>query len=74
MPLGAALFRRYWIWRRGKVIEGINAEYARAVTEAIQAIDPSVKVLCTGGFQHASAIAGRDPLRRLRRRDHRRGR
>ena len=58
MPLGAALFRRYWAWRRGKVIEGINAEYARAVTQAIREIDPSVKVLCTGGWQHASAIAG----------------
>jgi 2,4-dienoyl-CoA reductase (NADPH2) len=58
MPLGAALFRRYWIWRRGKIVEGINEEYARAVTEAIQAIDPTVKVLCTGGWQHASAIAG----------------
>ncbi len=58
MPFGAALFRRYWLWRRGKVIEGINADYARAVTERVRAIDPSVKVLCTGGWQHASAIAG----------------
>ena len=57
-PLTGALFRRYWIWRRGKVIEGINLDYASAVTEAIRKIDPSVKVLCTGGFQHASVIAG----------------
>jgi 2,4-dienoyl-CoA reductase-like NADH-dependent reductase (Old Yellow Enzyme family) len=57
-PIGAALFRRYWIWRRGKVIEGINAEYARAVTEAVRAIDPTIMVLCTGGWQHASAVAG----------------
>ena len=57
-PLAGALFRQYWIWRRGKVIEGINADYAHAVTEAVRKIDPSVKVLCTGGFQHASKIAG----------------
>ena len=57
-PVGAALFRRYWLWRRGKVIEGINAEYSRAVTEAIRAVDDSVKVLVTGGWQHADAIAG----------------
>ncbi|MCA8880530.1 MAG: NADH:flavin oxidoreductase [Rhodobacteraceae bacterium] len=57
-PLGAILFRRYWLWRRGKIIEGINADYARAVTEAVRAVDPSVKVLVTGGWQHADAIAG----------------
>ncbi len=57
-PVTAALFRRYWIWRRGKIIEGINAEYAAEVTKAIRAVDPSVKVLVTGGFQHADAIAG----------------
>ncbi len=57
-PIGAKLFHRYWLWRRGKVVEGINADYSRAITEAVRAIDPSVKVLCTGGFQHASAIAG----------------
>jgi len=56
-PILAPLFRRYWVWRRGKVIEGINAEYARAVAEAVRAVDPAVKVLCTGGWQHASAIA-----------------
>lgn len=58
MPLGSRLFRAYWVWRRGKVIEGINADYARAVTEAMRKIDDSVKVLCTGGWQHGSAIAG----------------
>lgn len=57
-PVTAALFRRYWIWRRGKIIEGINAEYAAEVTKAVRALDPSVKVLVTGGFQHADAIAG----------------
>ncbi|TPE49295.1 NADH:flavin oxidoreductase [Amaricoccus solimangrovi] len=57
-PIAGPLFRRYWIWRRGKVIEGINLDYARAVRDAVHAIDPSVKVICTGGFQHASKIAG----------------
>jgi len=46
------LFRRYWRFRRGPVIEGINAEYAREVKKFVR-----VPVLCTGGFQHASAIA-----------------
>ncbi|MBP1849373.1 NADH:flavin oxidoreductase [Rhizobium halophytocola] len=55
--LGPA-FVAYWRWRRGKVIEGINLDYARTVTEAVRKIDPSVKVLCTGGFQHADVIAG----------------
>ncbi|GGF63672.1 hypothetical protein GCM10007301_24340 [Azorhizobium oxalatiphilum] len=56
-PIGAWLFRRYWVWRRGKTIEGINLAYAKAVADDIRSIDPSVKVLCTGGFQHADAIA-----------------
>src|SRR5262245_42166673 len=46
------LFRRYWRWRRGKLIEGINAAYAREVKKFTR-----VPVLCTGGFQHANAIA-----------------
>jgi 2,4-dienoyl-CoA reductase (NADPH2) len=46
------VFRRYWIYRRGAVIEGINAEYAREIRRHV-----SVPVLCTGGFQHADAIA-----------------
>ncbi|GAB4394674.1 MAG: hypothetical protein Tsb0032_22020 [Kiloniellaceae bacterium] len=54
----ARLFLALWRWRRGKLIEGINAAYAKAIREDIREIDPSVKVLCTGGFQHASAIAG----------------
>ena len=54
----AQLFRALWKWRRGKIIEGINADYARAVRTEVQAIDPSIKVLCTGGFQHADKIAG----------------
>jgi len=51
-PLLGPLFRRYWIYRRGPVIEGINADYARAIKREV-----SVPVLCTGGFQHASKIA-----------------
>lgn len=46
------LFRRYWLHRRGDVIEGINAEFAREIKESV-----GVPVICTGGFQHASAIA-----------------
>jgi len=56
--LTAQLFLALWHWRRGKLIEGINAAYAKAIREDILQVDPSVKVLCTGGFQHASAIAG----------------
>ncbi|MDK1389403.1 NADH:flavin oxidoreductase [Sinorhizobium sp. 8-89] len=56
--LGSRLFRHWWRWRRGKVIEGINLDYARAIADAIAEIDPSIKVLCTGGFQHADKIAG----------------
>lgn len=52
-----ALFRWYWIWRRGRVIEGINAAYSKVLRDAIQGLDPTVKVLCTGGFQHADRIA-----------------
>jgi 2,4-dienoyl-CoA reductase (NADPH2) len=57
-PIGGPLFRWWWQHRRGKVIEGINAAYAKFLRQEIVRIDPSIKVLCTGGFQHASAIAG----------------
>ena len=56
-PIGARLFLWLWRHRRGPVIEGINAAYARYLRREITKIDPSVKVLCTGGFQHASNIA-----------------
>lgn len=46
------LFRWYWHYRRGKTVEGINAEYAREVKRVVK-----VPVICTGGFQHASVIA-----------------
>jgi 2,4-dienoyl-CoA reductase-like NADH-dependent reductase (Old Yellow Enzyme family) len=56
--LAAWAFRQLWRWRRGKVIEGINLEYSQAIAQALAAVDRSVKVLCTGGFQHADKIAG----------------
>jgi 2,4-dienoyl-CoA reductase (NADPH2) len=56
-PLGGVLFPWLWRFRRGRVIEGINADYARFLREAIHKIDPTVLFLCTGGFQHASNIA-----------------
>lgn len=55
-PVLGPAFVAWWRFRRGKVIEGINLDYARAVTEAVRGIDQSVKVLCTGGFQHADVI------------------
>lgn len=57
-PITAPLFLALWRWRRGKVIEGINLDYSRAVSDAMRDIDPAIKVLCTGGFQHADVIAG----------------
>lgn len=57
-PLASRLFQHWWRWRRGRVIEGINLDYARAIADAIADVDPSIKVLCTGGFQHADKIAG----------------
>ncbi|MBP2444092.1 NADH:flavin oxidoreductase [Rhizobium leguminosarum] len=56
-PVLGRAFQALWRWRRGKVIEGINLDYARAVSEAVRKIDPAIKVLCTGGFQHADRIA-----------------
>jgi 2,4-dienoyl-CoA reductase (NADPH2) len=57
-PIGGPLFEWLWRTRRGKIVEGINAEYARYLRSQINKIDPSIKFLCTGGFQHASNIAG----------------
>ncbi len=57
-PIGGRLFQWLWRFRRGKVIEGINAAYAKFLRDEIVKIDPSIKFLCTGGFQHASNIAG----------------
>ena len=56
-PVGAALFRKYWVWRRGKKIEGISEDYAAAVRKTVTEIDDSVKVLVTGGWQHGDRIA-----------------
>jgi len=55
--LTGKLFRWYWRWRRGQVIEGINAIYAKEIRDHVTRLDPSVKVICTGGFQHADHIA-----------------
>jgi 2,4-dienoyl-CoA reductase (NADPH2) len=51
-PLFGPLFRRYWLHRRGQLIEGINVAYARHIKQHTQ-----LPVLCTGGFQHADKIA-----------------
>jgi 2,4-dienoyl-CoA reductase (NADPH2) len=50
--IAGPLFRWLWRHRRGPVVEGINAEYAREIKKHVH-----VPVLCTGGFQHASRIA-----------------
>ena len=43
----------YFLWNRtkGKVVEGITVDDARAIKENV-----SVPVICTGGFQHASVV------------------
>jgi 2,4-dienoyl-CoA reductase (NADPH2) len=56
--IGGPLFRWLWRFRRGNVIEGINAAYSKYLRDEIIKIDPSIKFLCTGGFQHAADIAG----------------
>jgi 2,4-dienoyl-CoA reductase-like NADH-dependent reductase (Old Yellow Enzyme family) len=48
----AGLFARFWEYRRGPVIEGVNLQFARAIKRHV-----GVPVLCTGGFQHADLIA-----------------
>jgi 2,4-dienoyl-CoA reductase (NADPH2) len=57
-PIGGPLFQWLWRARRGKIIEGINADYSKFLRDEIRKIDPSIKFLCTGGFQHAANIAG----------------
>ncbi len=46
-----ALFRRWWVKRRGRRIEGLNLPDARAIKRAV-----SIPVICTGGFQTASVV------------------
>lgn len=53
----AKLFLALWKWRRGRIIEGINAGYAKVLRDDIRQVDPKIMVLCTGGFQHADKIA-----------------
>ena len=50
--IAGKLFRQWWLFRRGPLIEGINAEYAKKIKKAVK-----VPVLCTGGFQYAAHIA-----------------
>jgi 2,4-dienoyl-CoA reductase (NADPH2) len=52
-PVARPLFRWWWRFRRGKVIEGINLRQARVIK---QAVGPEVPVICTGGFQDAALI------------------
>ncbi|MCP3463504.1 NADH:flavin oxidoreductase [Bradyrhizobium sp. CCGUVB23] len=56
-PVGGPLFNWLWRLRRGSVIEGINASYSKYLRDAITQIDPSIRFICTGGFQHANEIA-----------------
>ena len=63
-PLLRPIF--HWVWfrmKKGKPIEGVNLEEARAIKKAV-----SVPVICTGGFQTASFIREADQFRRRRRR------
>src|SRR5439155_26263242 len=50
-PFLRPIFAFLWNRTRGKVIEGINVQHARAIKSAV-----GVPVICTGGFQTASYI------------------
>ena len=49
-----------WLWRWSQElpenIEGCNAKDARIIREAVRAMDPSIPVICTGGFQTGEKI------------------
>ena len=63
-PLLRPIF--HWVWfrmKKGKPIEGVNLEEARAIKKAV-----SVPVICTGGFQTASFIREAIQFRRRGRR------
>jgi 2,4-dienoyl-CoA reductase-like NADH-dependent reductase (Old Yellow Enzyme family) len=45
------LFTYFWNHSKGSVVEGINADAARAIKQQVK-----IPVLCTGGFQTASYI------------------
>jgi len=47
------LFRRFWLFRRGKQIEGINRDYSRVIRKHVGDKYP---VLVTGGFQEAELM------------------
>jgi len=50
-PILRPIFAFLWNRTKGRVIEGINVQHARAIKAAV-----SVPVICTGGFQTASVI------------------
>jgi 2,4-dienoyl-CoA reductase (NADPH2) len=50
-PLLRPIFGFLWNRTKGKVIEGINVQHARAIKSEV-----SIPVICTGGFQTASYI------------------
>jgi 2,4-dienoyl-CoA reductase-like NADH-dependent reductase (Old Yellow Enzyme family) len=50
-PPLSMLFRWWWVYHRGRTIEGINLGAARAIKQVVR-----VPVICTGGFQTASVI------------------
>ena len=56
-PVGAWFFKNFWKWRRGPKVEGICEDYSAAIRAAVQEVDDSVKVIVTGGWQHADKIA-----------------
>jgi 2,4-dienoyl-CoA reductase-like NADH-dependent reductase (Old Yellow Enzyme family) len=57
-PLTRRVFS--YMWHRTQVprdqIEGLNARYAHAIRDSIRAIDPTVPIICTGGFQTGRII------------------
>ncbi len=50
-PPGRTIFQLLWNRAKGKIIEGVNVENARAIKRAV-----NIPVICTGGFQTASVI------------------
>src|SRR6185312_12320202 len=50
-PILGPLFRWWWRFRRGPVIEGISLKNAAEIKKHV-----SIPVIVTGGFQHASVI------------------
>jgi 2,4-dienoyl-CoA reductase-like NADH-dependent reductase (Old Yellow Enzyme family) len=51
-PILSRLFRWWWRYNRGRVIEGINAEHAAEIKRHV-----SIPIILNGGLQRASMIA-----------------